>query len=548
MRASLVVVLIALLSASLVLSAPAKKAKKSGIVARNGGSPHEVADVHERSTLRRIRSHEDADASTIVVREKSTKVTRSITTGGDPNKVDATATTAAATAATKEENVVVPTKHGVVIPGLKCRAATLPAIAADLQCGDIISIRVQTNHVSVDEHGVVSVAPGACADGDLFKLHCESRTDGHVVEFGERVFFKHTATNRLLEDGGDVRAEYDHNTILVSTPLKLSPAGAAVVRHNIFTIFNPSGINARGPVGHSEIVFRNRFARYLRADVPKTGPSTVVSDIFDLEHAPDSGLFKLVSEVGPDSGCQDGSREGFVDRNKSPNIAGCAAKWSNSLLQCPPGNIGSGNGLYACSACATGWHVCGWKADNPQTQLEACTSATGVDAEEVARHTCLDDCRSQPGFFASVAPFANFRGLGCSISGQASVPAPETSPGPAAGSPLPQPASISTTFTAGCGTATGRYQPDEAYGNDCTGFSELAGKSCSSGQPGGIFSNSLCPATTLRGCDANEDLGTDGNWRGVLCCRDTIERSDLGKCVMVGVPEKRDANGDVVNE
>ncbi len=463
----------------------------------------------------------------------------------------------------EEKELNVPTIHQEVNPDSGCR----PAGTSDktpLECGDVVTIAATgPSFVSADAAGVVKVTAGSCDTAGLFKLHCEQRSDGHDLQYGDRVFFRHVATGRLLEDGATHEAEYTAQTLEVATGLVLSESkGKPPQRHNIFTVFAPAGINVRSPVNpQDQLVFRNRFARYLAA----TADGKVVSDVFDLKDAPDSGLFKLVSQEGPDVGCADGTREGFLDRNKSPNIAGCAAKWSKSLSRCPPGNVGTLNGQYACSACSVGWHVCGIPKNSLAAANPDCSNSVGgYDPTEVSRHACLDECRSQAGFFASASPFASYKDGDCSVSGispsfvpQAAEETPTATPTPTAAppasseegsSPVPTPVPsasatpaplVRSSPLAGCGSATGRYAPNTSFGKDCTGFAELAGKSCSSGRPGGKLSNLLCPAAPIYGCDANEDEGTPDSHRGVLCCRDNVQSTPLATCPPVGVPENQ---------
>lgn len=491
--------------------------------------------------------------------------TRSITTGGTGSAVKEVAGTETV-AKVEDKELEVPTIHQEVNPDSGCRPAGTEDKSA-LECGDVVTIGATgPSFVASDASGAVKLAAGVCSGAGLFKLHCEHRSDGHDLQYGDRVFFRHVATGRLLEDGATHDAEYTHQTLEVPTGLSLGlEKGKPPQRHNLFTVFSPAGINVRSQVNpKDELVFRNRFARYLAA----TTDGKVVSDVFDLKNAPDAGLFRLVSQEGPDVGCADGTREGFLDRNKSPNIAGCAAKWSKSLSRCPPGNIGTRNGLYACSACSVGWHVCGIPKNSIAAANPDCSNSVGgYDPTEVSRHACLDDCRSQAGFFASASPFAAYKGGDCSVSGvspsfvapaaeeePSAAPTPATTPPPSVsddGSPIPIPPTptptpkptpaplVRSSPLAGCGSATGRYAPSNDFGKDCTGFAELAGKSCASGRPGGKLSNLLCPATTIYGCDANEDEGTPDSYRGVLCCRDNAQPTPLPKCSPVGVPENQ---------
>jgi hypothetical protein len=72
----------------------------------------------------------------------------------------------------------------------------------------------------------------------------------------------------------------------------------------------------------------------------------------------------LVGEVG----CADGAREGFVDQQRFPTIAGCAATWLGQRnLRAPRTGVPCGDDSAACGmpvdACAIGWHVCADQGD-----------------------------------------------------------------------------------------------------------------------------------------------------------------------------------------
>ncbi len=93
-----------------------------------------------------------------------------------------------------------------------------------------------------------------------------------------------------------------------------------------------------------------------------------------------------VPEVTPTNpvGCADGGREGFLDQNRYPNIAGCAGGWSIAGLRqtlAPACNRNSGDdssnasgqGCNVADLCAPGWRVCEDKED------VAASSPTGCD-------------------------------------------------------------------------------------------------------------------------------------------------------------------------
>jgi hypothetical protein len=84
-------------------------------------------------------------------------------------------------------------------------------------------------------------------------------------------------------------------------------------------------------------------------------------------------------------GCADGRREGLIDADRYPNIAGCLASWSGKLsLRAPATGAACGDGLGACAApadaCAPGWHVCasqGSFRELLQISADECDAAGG---------------------------------------------------------------------------------------------------------------------------------------------------------------------------
>jgi hypothetical protein len=90
------------------------------------------------------------------------------------------------------------------------------------------------------------------------------------------------------------------------------------------------------------------------------------------------------------SGCNDGTREGFVDRVFFPAIAGCHASWSMSSMRAPKTGERCGKGLRACQvpadACGKGWHVC---------------AAPPYGPADVSAKVTADDCLAQNGSFAA---------------------------------------------------------------------------------------------------------------------------------------------------
>lgn len=89
------------------------------------------------------------------------------------------------------------------------------------------------------------------------------------------------------------------------------------------------------------------------------------------------------------SGCSDGTREGFKNVNKYPQIAGCSGAWSVPGLHQPgpscsrkSGNNGenaSGTGCNVEDLCSEGWHVCLGKDDVKGRSVTGCSGIIDVD-------------------------------------------------------------------------------------------------------------------------------------------------------------------------
>lgn len=93
----------------------------------------------------------------------------------------------------------------------------------------------------------------------------------------------------------------------------------------------------------------------------------------------------------PVIGCSDGSREGFVSRERFPSIAACAGRWEGeqNLRSAPVGvacgEPSAGRCPGPADLCASGWHVCmqnGWPGDLmdriSQNDCHGAVAGTGV--------------------------------------------------------------------------------------------------------------------------------------------------------------------------
>jgi hypothetical protein len=106
-------------------------------------------------------------------------------------------------------------------------------------------------------------------------------------------------------------------------------------------------------------------------------------------------------------GCADDQREGFVDRQRFPTIAGCAATWTGQRnLRAPRADVPCGDDLGACvtpvDACAIGWHICADQGDpidlTSRATVDECDDAGGVTGSFVgaAGHCsgCMNMCQA----------------------------------------------------------------------------------------------------------------------------------------------------------
>ena len=118
-------------------------------------------------------------------------------------------------------------------------------------------------------------------------------------------------------------------------------------------------------------------------------------------------------------GCADGRREGFLDVDRFPRIAGCMATWADApTLRAPATGASCGDGIGTCAApadaCAAGWHVCvssGNPADlTSSASSEQCLHAGGGYFASAMSHcngpssTC--NYADDPGETASCLPSA----------------------------------------------------------------------------------------------------------------------------------------------
>ncbi len=96
---------------------------------------------------------------------------------------------------------------------------------------------------------------------------------------------------------------------------------------------------------------------------------------------------ECVPQVADESGCADGTREGFLSLQTYPHIAGCSGAWSVGGITRPDleptcgrdsGNDSDnpeGAGCSAADLCAPGWHVCRGREEVAELSPDGCAGA-----------------------------------------------------------------------------------------------------------------------------------------------------------------------------
>ena len=97
--------------------------------------------------------------------------------------------------------------------------------------------------------------------------------------------------------------------------------------------------------------------------------------------------------VNPEVGCADGEREGFLDEEVYPHIAGCSGAWDvpgitpDSVKQTcggkggDDGELSQGTGCSAPDLCADGWHICVTWAKVAEKSPTGCAGSVPPDAK-----------------------------------------------------------------------------------------------------------------------------------------------------------------------
>ena len=214
--------------------------------------------------------------------------------------------------------------------------------------------------------------------------------------------------------------------------------------------------------------------------------------------------------LDPEVGCSDGEREGFVEMESYPHVAGCSGSWSEpgidpdtvvSTCNLQAGDDGvkpDGQGCSTPDLCAAGWHVCvGWQELAAKSET-GCAGATPPDAKPKSLFFAL----RQPSETGSV----------CGDWGDG----------------------YNDVF--GCGNLGAGLGPDKGCGpldrvlastqpNTC-GFNEaeppLGPWECKGGQESHLMEGALVTKKACQGNSCSYDGYPIGAWDkgGVLCCRD----------------------------
>jgi hypothetical protein len=240
-------------------------------------------------------------------------------------------------------------------------------------------------------------------------------------------------------------------------------------------------------------------ATHSSASSASSSTSTASSSV-SASSASASSASSVSSSTGagggaPEQGCSDGEREGFVDLDAFPFIAGCSGGWSvpGVLLTLAPacggiagddGPSPSGVGCSVADLCAPGWHVCASAQEVADRSPTGCAGASDADGLFFVTRQSSNGC----GLCASGSNLDPDACDGCScVGGCAQTP-------------------LTANDIFGCGTAG-------------------AVATC---PPLDRFSNDLCGAlgppwscSALDGCDeAHAVTKSSSDGGGALCCVD----------------------------
>lgn len=408
---------------------------------------------------------------------------------------------------------------GVLGAGLALLSAGGGAGCSDPDA-DLESEDVSVRHVMLDVHRVASLAPGdnlqidLGAERVLYHVRVDPPFDWSRIELlsPERaVGSLETAIHQLQETLFDPLDTSDRRFLVTGDPSSFAELSGRELAE-----LRSEGVLSRRASASGE---------------PRSQPQTVsdcgnVTVYVQVTEVIDGQTFtywvaRVVNTCDPGeagSGCADGQREGFVNEDVWPNVAGCSGAWSIPGLhtenpgfapRCPglptvdtvtpacgrqAGDDAadpSGRGCDVADLCAEGWHVCSGDSDVLRSSATGCSGA--------ARQT-------DPPLFFATRQSTN----GCGVCANGTSTSPVCDGTTCSGGCL-QTASISNDFF-GCGNfgALAGCGPLNRFSHDlCSGL----GAPWSCDDPSPADNSGLCEAYTARKSDSSRG--------GVLCCRDT---------------------------
>ncbi len=219
---------------------------------------------------------------------------------------------------------------------------------------------------------------------------------------------------------------------------------------------------------------------------------------------------KTFPPVDPEVGCADGEREGFLDEQAYPHIAGCSGAWDvpgitpDSVEQTcggkggDDGDFSEGTGCSAPDLCANDWHICVTWAEVAEKSPTGCAGSVPPDAKSKSLFFAM----RQPSETGSVCGDWG-DGLndvfGCGNLG-AGLPEDKNC------GPLDRVLASTQPNSCGFNEAEPNLGPWECMGGDDSHLNE-----------GKLVTKKGCPATS---CSYDGDPIGSSDKGGVLCCRD----------------------------
>ena len=232
---------------------------------------------------------------------------------------------------------------------------------------------------------------GPCVPPDEFCGNCQDDDCDGAVDEGCP---PNPDCTPVVEDCPTAVITIQEGTVVgTGTTLHLSAASslpAGTVDAWKWSVQTPAG--AVGSFAASDDVEAPEFA----IDVAGTYLFTLVVWVDGVESCSPAQVAVVVNPVpplGPEVGCADGEREGFLDLDAYTHIAGCSGAWDqpgitpDGLVQTCGGQGGDdgakadGAGCASLDLCAAGWHICvGWQ-EVAAKSTTGCVGATPPDAK-----------------------------------------------------------------------------------------------------------------------------------------------------------------------